>query len=81
MQDVILLILLFWRSPTPGFHRLPTALLLIALSAIGMEFLRRQAIKDFPDETWETASERWSSSLRSASGEVRAECQINGGER
>ena len=63
-----ILLLLFWWSPTPGFHRLPTALLLIALSIVGLEFLRRQAIEDFPEETWETASERWSSSLRSRFG-------------
>ena len=48
--------------------RLPTALPLIALSLSGMGFLREQAIKYFPVETWETASERWSSSLRSRFG-------------
>lgn len=64
----ILLLLLFWWSPTPGFQRLPTALLLIALSIVGLEFLRNRAIKDFPNETWEKASERWSSSLRSRFG-------------
>jgi hypothetical protein len=64
----IILLLLFWWAPTPGFHRVPTALLLIALSLVGLEFLRRQAIKDFPDETWETGSERWSASLRSRFG-------------
>jgi hypothetical protein len=64
----LILLLLFWWSPTPGFHRLPTALLLIALSIVGLEFLRNRAIKDFPNETWETASERWSSSLRSRFG-------------
>jgi hypothetical protein len=67
----IILLLLFWWSPTPGFHRLPTALLLIALSIVGLEFLRNRAIKDFPNETWETASERWSSSLRSRFGGER----------
>jgi len=67
----IILLLLFWWSPTPGFQRLPTALLLIALSIVGLEFLRNRAIKDFPNETWETASERWSSSLRSRFGGER----------
>jgi hypothetical protein len=61
----IILLLLFVWSPTPGFQRLPTALLLIALSVVGIEFLRHRAISDFPNETWETASERCSSSLRS----------------
>jgi hypothetical protein len=68
---VLILLLLFWWSPTPGFQRLPTALLLIALSIVGLEFLRNRAIKDFPNETWETASERWSSSLRSRFGGER----------
>jgi hypothetical protein len=64
----ILLILLFAWSPTPGFHRLPTALLLIILAVVGLEFLRRQAIKDFPNETWDGATQRWGASLRSRFG-------------
>jgi hypothetical protein len=64
----LLLLLLFIWSPTPGFERLPTALLLIALAIIGLEFLRRQAIKDFPGETWERSSQRWSNSLNSRFG-------------
>jgi hypothetical protein len=64
---VILLLLFLW-SPTPGFQRLPTALLLIALSIVGLEFLRRQAITDFPDERWDGATERWGASLRSRFG-------------
>jgi hypothetical protein len=60
----IILIVLFWWSPTPGFERLPTALLLIVLSVVGLEFLRHRATTDFPDETWETGSERWSSAIR-----------------
>jgi hypothetical protein len=61
---VLLLLLLFWWSPTPGFERLPTALLLIALFVVGLEFLRHQAIRDFPEQTWEGASERWGESVR-----------------
>jgi hypothetical protein len=64
----LLLILLFVWSPTPGFHRLPTALLLIVLSIVGVEFLRRQAVKDFPNETWDGATERWGASLRARLG-------------
>jgi hypothetical protein len=59
----LLLVLLFWWSPTPGFQRLPTAILLIVLAVVGLEFLRAKAIKDFPDETWERGSERWSAAL------------------
>jgi hypothetical protein len=67
----LILLLLFWWSPTPGFERLPTALLLIALFVVGLEFLRHQAIRDFPEETWEGASERWSSSVRRRFGPGR----------
>jgi hypothetical protein len=60
----LLLLLLFLWSPTPGFERLPTALLLIALFVVGLEFLRHQAIRDFPEQTWEGASERWGEAAR-----------------
>jgi hypothetical protein len=53
----LVLLLLFWWSPTPGFQRLPVALLLIALFVIGMEVLRRQAIREFPDQTLERGTE------------------------
>jgi hypothetical protein len=55
---LLLLLLLFWWSPTEGFHRLPTAILIIALLVIGFEVLRRQTVREFPDETWEKGSER-----------------------
>src|SRR4051794_30030460 len=61
----LLLLLLFLWSPTPGFQRLPTALLLIVLSIVGLEFLRNKAIKDFPNETWEAGTERWRQGLES----------------
>jgi hypothetical protein len=64
----LLLLLLFWWAPTPGLQRLPTSLLLIVLIVIGLEFLRRQAIRDFPEETWEGASERWSEAARKRLG-------------
>jgi hypothetical protein len=64
----LILLLLFIWSPTPGFQRLPTALLLIALSVVGLEFLRHRAITDFPDETWESGTQRWSAALRSRFG-------------
>ena len=65
---LLVLLVLFWWSPTPGFQRLPTALLLIALFVVGLEFLRHQAIRDFPGETWESASERWREARRSLLG-------------
>ena len=63
-----ILLLLFVWAPTPGFQRLPTALLLIVLSVIGIEFLRREAVSDFPNEKWEGATERWGASIRSRFG-------------
>jgi hypothetical protein len=56
---LVLLLLLFWWAPTEGFRRLPISILIIALLVLGMEMLRKQALKDFPDETWDKASERW----------------------
>jgi hypothetical protein len=54
-----LLLLLFWWSPTPGFQRLAVSILLIVLFMIGLEALRRQAIRDFPEQTWEAGTQRW----------------------
>ena len=46
---VVLLALIFWWSPTEATRRLPTALLLIVLLVLGVEVLRRQVIREFPD--------------------------------
>jgi hypothetical protein len=60
----LILILLFAWSPTPGFSRVPTGLLLILLMVAGFEALRHRAVADFPGETWDGATERWGESLR-----------------
>jgi hypothetical protein len=60
---LLVLLVLFWWAPTEGFNRLPISLLIIALFVIGFEFLRRQAVREFPDETWEQGSQRWRSLL------------------
>ena len=73
----LLLLVLFIWSPTPGFQRLPTALLLIALSVAGLEALRWQAIKDFPDETWEVGIERWRRAWQSVFSRRRSRTDIN----
>jgi hypothetical protein len=82
----IILLLAFWWSPTEGFRRLIPSLVLIALLVAGYEGLRRQATRDFPDETWETSSARWrqrfstgerigapATSAEAAAGDVRLE--------
>jgi putative oligomerization/nucleic acid binding protein len=45
----VLLVLIFWWSPTPATERLVPSLILIALLALGVEVLRRQVIREFPD--------------------------------
>jgi hypothetical protein len=45
----LILVLLFWWSPTPGFSRLLPSLILIALLALGTEMLRRRTEMEFPD--------------------------------
>jgi hypothetical protein len=55
--------LAFWWSPTEGTRRLIPSLVLIGLLIVGLEALRWQAIRDFPEETWERRSERWRASL------------------
>jgi hypothetical protein len=59
-----LLLLVFWWNPTPGTARLLSSLLLVALAVAGMEALRHQAVKDYPNETMETATGRWRERLR-----------------
>jgi Short C-terminal domain len=55
----LLLLLLFLWAPTPGFQRLIPSLVLIVLFVIGLEALRAQALRDFPDETAQTLADRW----------------------
>jgi hypothetical protein len=61
----VLLLLLFWWAPTPGFERLAPSILIILLLVAGLEALRHQAIRDFPDETWEVGTDRWRRRVRS----------------
>ncbi len=45
----VLLVLIFWWSPTEATRRLGLSLILIAVLAIGVEMLRRQVIREFPE--------------------------------
>jgi hypothetical protein len=63
----VLLLLLFWWAPTPGFERLVPSILIILLLVAGLEALRHQAIRDFPGESWETGMDRWRAAVRSFS--------------
>jgi hypothetical protein len=42
-----------WWAPTQGTQRLVPTLVLIVLTVVGLEALRLQALRDFPDETWQ----------------------------
>jgi hypothetical protein len=55
----VLVVLVFWLSPTQGTSRLTLSLFLICLLVAGFEALRRQALVEFPEETWDRAAERW----------------------
>jgi hypothetical protein len=45
----VLVVLLFWWSPTPATERLVPALVLIAALTLGVEMLRRRTIAEFPE--------------------------------
>lgn len=60
-----ILLILFWWSPTEGFQRLPISIVIVVAFVAAFEVLRRQAVREFPDETWEKASERLRSGARS----------------
>ena len=55
---LVIVLLVFWWSPTEGTSRLIPSLVLIALLVAGFEALRHQAMRDFPDETPEVAIAR-----------------------
>jgi hypothetical protein len=55
----VLVLLAFWWAPTQGTERLLPSLVLIGLLIAGYEALRAQALRDFPNETFETLQQRW----------------------
>ena len=54
----VILLLVFWWAPTQGTQRLVPSLILIALAIAGLEALRLQALRDFPNETWQPGGVR-----------------------
>jgi hypothetical protein len=64
---VIIAILLAWH-PTDGLTRVGPSLLLILFMAIGTEFLRRQIIREFPDQTPEVGAQRWNERMEGFRG-------------
>jgi hypothetical protein len=59
----LIVAVLVWWAPTPAWRNGPMLLILVALLVAGVEVLRRQMIREFPDtsraETARRRSERW----------------------
>jgi hypothetical protein len=82
---VIVLILLAW-APTPAFRLVIPAVILIGLLAAGVEALRRQTMREFPDADYQHSNERfrkWVSGLgrRARGGATPAETRLDELER
>jgi hypothetical protein len=70
-----IVLLLLWWEPTEGFRRPFVLIVLLALFVVGIEALRGQVLREFPDESWDDQRERWSERLsrpRSTSAAVPA---------
>jgi hypothetical protein len=59
----LVVLLLLWWGPTEGFRRPLPLLVLLALFVAGIEALRGQTLREFPQETWDTLRARWSERL------------------
>jgi hypothetical protein len=71
----VIVLLVAWWGPTPATRNLITGLVLIALLVFGVEMLRRQTAREFPDASREAAAARrreawarWRGSRRGAQG-------------
>jgi hypothetical protein len=69
---VLLAIVVLWWQPTPAMHNPVTALLLAALAAVGLEALRRQTAREFPDADRGEAGRRRRESIKGAFTGARA---------
>jgi Short C-terminal domain len=54
----VIWLLVLWWAPTQGTQRLIPTLVLIALTIVGLEALRHQALRDFPNATWQPGGVR-----------------------
>jgi hypothetical protein len=60
-----LVLLLLWWGPTEGFRRPLVLIVLLGLFVVGIEALRSQTLREYPDETWASARDRWAATLAS----------------
>jgi hypothetical protein len=66
-----ILALLFWWDPVVATHRLVPSLLLALLLVIGVEALRRQVIREFPDHVERASAAGIGESIKSRAGRLR----------
>lgn len=67
-----LVLLLLWWGPTEGFRRPLPLLMLLGLFIAGIEALRGQTLREFPQETWDTLRDRWSARFAKRSSNAKA---------
>jgi hypothetical protein len=56
---VLVVAIMVWWAPTPAWRNGPMLLILVGLLIAGVEALRRQVIREFPDATREGAKQRY----------------------
>jgi hypothetical protein len=56
---VLVVAIMVWWAPTPAWRNGPMLLILVGLLIAGVEALRRQVIREFPDATPEAAKQRY----------------------
>jgi hypothetical protein len=78
----IYLLVLLW-GPTPAFRNWIPILLIAALIVFGVEILRRQCLREFPDakagETWQHIRESWSDRRAAHAAPAAATATAGGG--
>ena len=76
-----IVLLLLWWGPTEGFRRPLVLIVLLALFVVGIEALRAQVLREYPDETWDDLRERWSAATLDGPGRPAAVRCIGGAPR
>jgi hypothetical protein len=74
----LLLVLLFWWDPFISTHRLVPSILLIVIAAIGIEALRRQVIREFPELVTTGSAQGVAQAMRDRMQEAR-DRRVSGG--
>jgi hypothetical protein len=72
---VIVAAVVVWWAPTPALRNPITAIVLVLLFVAGVEGLRRQTMREFPDASREEAAARWRERVAGASGFVAAKAR------